>query len=95
MRKVVAKLLKLFFIQDIRFFAAGSPGHSEAMLAYSPYVRPTNLGVPRYNFGSTIFWDTRYHEEWLADIPIEGRCSLSMSRDAFPRGIALSPPSKG
>ena len=52
MRKVVTKLLKLFFIQDIRFFAAGSPGHGEAMLACSPYVRPTHLGVPHYNLAA-------------------------------------------
>ena len=84
MRKVVAKLLKLFFIQDIRFFAAGSPGHSEAMLAYSPYVRPTtHLGVARYNLAAlysgtlgTMKRPTLRVTKWLADIPIEGCCSL-------------------
>jgi len=29
MRKVVTKLLKLFFIQNIRFFGIGSPGYNE------------------------------------------------------------------
>jgi hypothetical protein len=29
MREVVTKLLKLFFVQNIRFFGIGSPGHNE------------------------------------------------------------------
>jgi hypothetical protein len=28
-REVVTKLLKLFFVQNIRFFGIGSPGHNE------------------------------------------------------------------
>ena len=29
MREVVTKLLKLFFVQNVRFFGIGSPGHNE------------------------------------------------------------------
>jgi hypothetical protein len=29
MREAVTKLLKLFFIQNVRFFGIGSPGHNE------------------------------------------------------------------
>ncbi len=53
MREVVTKLLKLFFIPDIRFFAARSPGHSKAMLAYSPYIRPHGTASWRFTYRSS------------------------------------------